>query len=205
MLVRELPDTNGLFAGIRGNTLSKLSARKKLLALGVDLAARSKDILSDLHIQPNQVLFSVLLRGGAMMYPGFLAAFPEADFCMVALRRTAGGFGAPKAIYCSGSHHSRYKCTVFLDCISGTGRTILQAQTALKATTQSDLHLAAVICSTRTAQKALSQAGIGIFGYSLNETLDGPLVLPDFGSLDAGDIFSSVSENCPICEPEGFA
>ncbi|MBZ5762106.1 uracil phosphoribosyltransferase [Rhizobium sp. VS19-DR104.2] len=189
MLSVEIEDRRGLYKAVRSGVPSRIGMRENLSDLGFSLARQTRVIVMAQLPAPQRVLCVVILRGGGMLYPGFLSEFVEADFCMLGLQRGDGGQGEAKCTYCSPLESSHYDSIIFLDCISATGGTILEASRFLQTRCDTEARLAAVICSSAVGSRALNDSGIGVIGFSLRENMKGNVVTPDFGEMDAGDIF----------------
>ncbi|HEU5160836.1 MAG TPA: hypothetical protein VFU43_27815 [Streptosporangiaceae bacterium] len=136
-----------------------------------------------------EMLCVIILRGGALLYPSFAAEFGGADFCMLGLRRDG-----TKVVcdYRTTIPRTAYEIVLYVDCVAGTGATILAAHHAITTVIDAAQEIAAVICSAVPATRALHHANIGLIGFKLDEIETGGLVLPDLGKLDAGDLFTSI-------------
>ncbi len=178
----EVGDEDGRYAALGTANLPKAQMRRHVHDLGQRLAEAVA-----MHHADRDLLFVVVLRGGALLYPSFALRFPEADFCMVGLRRAASGV---EFEYCTQLPDRTYEQIVYLDCIAGTGTTLLAAHRALSRRSPAQSHLAAVICSATPATRALQAAGIDLVGFSLHEAETGGIVAPDLGRMDAGDLFA---------------
>lgn len=188
MLTVKLDDRQGLYRAVTSGPLSRAGMREKLSALGTVLGRRTRALVDRELPSADRILCVVILRGGALLYPGFLASFPEADFCMLGLRRTEEG--QARCTYCSDVEDGSYDLVLYLDCIAATGGTIVEAHRLLGSRCGMGRSLAALVCSSGPAVHALRKEGIGVLGFSLDENLKGNVVSPDFGELDAGDLFS---------------
>lgn len=178
----EVDDEDGRYAAISTENLPKAQMRRQVHALGQRLAEAVATRCADRNL-----LFVVVLRGGALLYPSFALRFPEADYCMVGLRRTAGGVVSE---YRTQLPHNTYDQIVYLDCIASTGSTLLAAHRAMSRHSPARSQLAVVICSATPATRSLQAAGIDLMGFSLHETETGGIVAPDLGRMDAGDLFA---------------
>lgn len=194
MINLEIEDTHGLYEMVSNGHLNRPKMRKNLCELGFGLASETKSIITQSHPEARSVLCVIILRGGAFLYPGFLSHFADADFCMLGLRRSDDGKGAAECTYCTPIETSQYDVVIFLDCITATGDTILEASRFLANRLTIDKQIASVICSSATGRMKLKKAGIGVIGFSLNEDMLGNVVAPDFGKMDAGDIFYKSDE-----------
>ncbi len=182
---RQVADTDGLYA-----TISAASQPTALMRHNIDRLGRS--LAQAVHGGPGvadagTVLCVIILRGGALLYPSFAAEFGGADFCMLGLRRDGS---AVSCEYRTSVPRSAYDLVLYVDCIAGTGGTILAAHDAITAVTDTTQAIAAVICSATRATRALDDANIGLIGFSLDESETDGLVRPDLGKLDAGDLFT---------------
>ncbi|MFE3022228.1 uracil phosphoribosyltransferase [Streptomyces sp. NPDC059256] len=163
--------------------------RQGIIELGHVLGPRTADIVHGELGPLDDVLCVVVLRGGALMYPGFAAAFPHADFCMVGMRRSPDGNSVAHE-YLTDIPRDSYQATIYIDCVAATGGTLLAVGALVSARCHTGPELAAVINSASAATERLHLAGIDLLGFSLYEELYGPVVTPDMGRLDAGDLFS---------------
>jgi hypothetical protein len=186
----EIPDSQGLYATINEPAQSKAAIRNRIDRLGAALAGIVHDRLSG----TDRVLCAVILRGGALLYPSFLAELDDADFCMLGLRRVAGEVVCE---YRTDLPHDRYDHVLYLDCVAATGSTILTARRAVAQACAIGAETAAVICSATTATGTVVDAGVDIIGFSLAESETGGVVAPDLGRLDAGDLFASTGSTAP--------
>jgi uracil phosphoribosyltransferase len=188
MLTMKIEDRRGLYHTVTSGPVSRAGMRENLSALGFILGRQTRALVERELPAAGRVLCVVILRGGALLYPGFLAAFPEADFCMLGLQRTEDGVA--RCSYCSHVEGASYDLVLYIDCIAATGGTILEARRLLRERCGIGRDLAALVCSSEPAVLALREEGVGVVGFSLDEDLKGNVVTPDFGELDAGDLFS---------------
>lgn len=186
-LRREVADTDGLYATISAASQPTALMRDNIDRLGRTLARATRDAPGVVDLR--DVLCVFILRGGALLYPSFAAEFGSADFCMLGLRRDGGEVSCD---YRTSVPRASYDLVLYVDCIAGTGGTILAAHRAIAEVTDAAQEIAAVICSATTATRVLDGAGIGMIGFSLDEAEDNGLVLPDLGKLDAGDLFTGI-------------
>lgn len=166
-------------------------ARRDLIELGRVLGLRTAEIMRDELGALQDVLCVIVLRGGALMYPGFATAFPQADFCLLGMRRTADQLCVDHQ-YMSDVPRDGYQATVYVDCIAATGGTLLAAGEAIAARCATGHQVGAVVSSAAKATDRLRAAGVSLVGFSLYEELHGRVVTPDAGEFDAGDLFSGV-------------
>ncbi|MET9293102.1 uracil phosphoribosyltransferase [Streptomyces sp. NPDC003077] len=168
--------------------------RRTAIELGEVLAHRARSLLGapggPRHAVPGSVLCVVVLRGGALLYPGFSVVFADADFCMLGMRRENG---AVRTEYVTPIPGNAYAATLYLDCVTATGGTLLAAREAVGGRCAPGRETAVVISGAATATKRLGEAGMDVLGCSLHEGLNGDVVLPDMGALDAGDLFSGAA------------
>lgn len=182
---RVVADTDGLYA-----TISTASQPTALMRHNIDRLGRS--LARAVHSTPDvadagDVLCVIILRGGALLYPSFAAEFGSADFCMLGLRRDGAEISCH---YRTTVPRPAYDLVLYVDCIAGTGGTVLAAHDAITAVTDTTQAIAAVICSATPATRVLKDANIGLIGFSLDEIESDGLVKPDLGKLDAGDLFT---------------
>lgn len=185
-IIRQIADTDDLYAAVSTASRPTALVRHDIDRLGRSLARAVPGTPG--VPAAGEVLCVILLRGGALLYPAFAAEFGDADFCMMGLRRTGAGVVCD---YRTDIPRAAYDLVVYVDCVAGTGGTILAAHRAITAVTEAAHEIAAVICSATPATRALHDANIGMIGFSLDEAETGGLVLPDLGRLDAGDLFTS--------------
>lgn len=197
----EAADEEGLFARLqRSNDPGEV--RHGILALGDLLGLHAAGVIRAAHGPLQNVLCMVILRGGALLYPGFARAFPQADFCMLGMRR-APDHGSVDVEYMTAVPRDTYQATIYIDCISATGGTLLAARRLVTGKCDTGHEMAAVISSAAMATGRLQTAGLGLLGFSLYEELNGQVVTPDMGELDAGDLFSGVTSDEPATGPQG--
>ncbi|MFI9202542.1 uracil phosphoribosyltransferase [Streptomyces sp. NPDC053048] len=192
--ITEITDDGKQFARLRHAT-DPGEVRRGIIELGDVLGPRTADIVRNELVSLQDVLCVVVLRGGALLYPGFARAFPWADFCMLGMRRRpepGGNRLSPANEYMTTVPREEYRATVYIDCVSATGDTLLAARNSVARMCDGGREVAAVVCSAGVATARLRGAGIGLVGFSLHEDLDGQVVVPDMGELDAGDLFSGV-------------
>ncbi|NNN32872.1 hypothetical protein HLK59_21410 [Streptomyces sp. S3(2020)] len=137
------------------------------------------------------VLCVIVLRGGMLLYPGFAAPFAHTDFCLLGMERDT--WGQAQCRYLTPPGRPVYDVAVLIDCVAATGGTVLAARQVLADSCDISRHTAAVLCSSERATRTLTGEGIDVLGFRLHEALDGDVVTPDLGELDAGDLFSGVS------------
>lgn len=178
----EVDDKYGLYATISSASLSRSGMRRQVHRLGQQLAEAVYGLCLD-----RTVLCVVILRGGALLYPSFADRFLEADYCMIGLRRSEQGI---EFEYCTQIPRNSYDRVVYLDCVAGTGNTLLAAHEAIGRRSRASGHLAAVICSATPATRSLAARGVSLVGFSLAEEETGGIVAPDLGRMDAGDLFA---------------
>jgi uracil phosphoribosyltransferase len=202
MLAVKLEDRRGLYRLVRSKGLHRAGMRQNITDLGAVLARHTRKLTDREFPSANRILCAVILRGGAILYPGFLAEFQEADFCLMGLRRAEDGSGRVHCTYCSTIDNASYDLAIYIDCIAGTGGTLCAAKQFLQGRCRIAADLASVICSTSVATRILRGLGTGIVAFSLSERLNGNIVAPDFGELDAGDLFSGIGQ--PL-RPDGIS
>jgi len=185
----EISDSDGWYARFRAAQPPRWQARQAVDRLGERLAGATAERLARCGVAEDRVLCAVLLRGGALLYPAFASRLPGADFTLLGLQRQPSGTVA--CSYLSNVPQSRYDRIVYVDCVAATGRTLLAARMALAQHCLSGGDLAALICSSTPATELVAAAGYDVVGFSLWEAVDGGIVSPDLGELDAGDLFSS--------------
>ncbi|HET6711253.1 uracil phosphoribosyltransferase [Amycolatopsis sp.] len=181
--VVELPDSEGLYAAITVADVPKALLRKRIGRLGRGLARAVRDA----GRPGERVLCVVVLRGGALLYPAFADEFGDAAFCMLGLRRVGGDVVTEYRTEIPGGAYDR---VVYLDCVAATGRTIFAARRAIAPICHAAEEVVAVVCAATTATRALRAAELGVIGFSLHEAETSGVVAPDFGRLDAGEVFA---------------
>ncbi|MGW6455468.1 uracil phosphoribosyltransferase [Streptomyces sp. NPDC055078] len=186
----EITDDERRFARLRHAT-DPGEVRHGIIELGDVLGLRTADILRKELGSPRDVLCVIVLRGGALMYPGFARAVPHADFCMLGMRRSPDQRSVADE-YMTAIPRDTYQATVYLDCVAATGGTLLAARQRVTGTCDPGHEVAAVISSAAVATERLRAAGVDLLGFSLYDELDGQVVTPDMGEFDAGDLFSGV-------------
>jgi hypothetical protein len=191
----ELPDEEKRFDRLR-HAHDAREVRHGLIGLGTVLGPRTADLLERESGPLREVLCVVVLRGGALLYPGFAAAFPHADFLMLGMRRAADG-RTVDADYITEVPRTAYRTTVYIDCVAATGGTLLAARRLVAARCDPGREYAAVVSGAAVATGRLEAAGVRPIGFSLYEELDGRVVTPDMGEFDAGDLFSGVVRHPP--------
>jgi len=187
----EAPDEEKGYARLQHIT-DPGEVRHGLIGLGGVLGLRTAEIMRAELGALRDVLCVLVLRGGALMYPGFAAAFPHADFCVLGMRRTPDQLRVDHQ-YMTDVPRSSYQATVYIDCIAATGGTLLAAREAIAARCATGHEVAAVVSSAAAATDRVRAMGVSFVGFSLYEGLNGRVVTPDMGELDAGDLFSGVS------------
>ncbi|WP_019065107.1 phosphoribosyltransferase [Streptomyces prunicolor] len=133
----------------------------------------------------------IVLRGGQLLYPGFAPSFGHTDFSLLGMERDQEG--RARCRYMTPPSRPLYDVAVLIDCVAATGGTLLAARQVLAESCKVSRHAAAVLCSSDRATRTLTGEGIDVLGFRLHEALDGDVVTPDLGELDAGDLFSGVS------------
>jgi hypothetical protein len=191
-----LPDSEGLYAAITVADVPKAVLRERIGRLGRGLARAVRAA----GRPGERVLCVVVLRGGALLYPAFVAEFGDAAFCMLGLRRAGGDVVTEYRTEVPGGAYDR---VVYLDCVAATGGTIFAARKAIAPVCHAVEEVAAVVCAATTATRALHAAGLGVLGFSLDETETSGVVAPDFGRLDAGEVFAESTVDDPGRLPRG--
>lgn len=184
---RLIADPNGQWAAVACSA-DFVSMRRQVASLSRTLAAETRNGLVASPSGVGRTLLVPILRGGALLYHEFALCIPEADVCLLAMRRAATGV---ECVYSSGVAAESYDAVVYVDCVAGTANTLLAAQCEIAKQCDSTLNVAAVLCASRMATERLSASSFAVVGFALAEDLDGPLVLPDLGAADAGDLFAS--------------
>jgi uracil phosphoribosyltransferase len=185
----ELKDERALYESLSRGQIPKQNIRDTVSRLGTILARHMQAAVERRMGTSGQILCAVILRSGAMLYPGFLSAFSDADFCMLGLERD--GDGDIVCNYVTRMRAARFDLCIYIDCIAASGRTLLAARQHLREHCHIEQELAALICCSADAMQMLRRNDMGVIGFSLNESLKGNVVTPDFGELDAGELFNS--------------
>lgn len=196
----ETPDEEKRYARLQHAT-DPAEVRRGLIELGGILGLRTAEIMRGELGALRDVLCVLVLRGGALMYPGFATAFPQADFCMLGMRRMPDQLRMDHQ-YMTDLPRDDYQGTVYIDCIAATGGTLLAAREAVAARCDTGHEVAAVVSSAAAATDRIRTTGISLVGFSLYEGINGRVVTPDMGELDAGDLFSGVSWSSPSAGPQ---
>lgn len=191
--VLTLRDTDDLYKKSANQNIKKTDLRDCLNALGYNLAQQTKQVFEISKLKYDNVLCVVILRGGAFLYPGFLTHFTGSNFCMVGISRDPEA-GTPQCDYMTSIDADQYDCVVYLDCVVASGSTILKAHEKLSSICKFGDKVAAVICSSTDGTQKLTEAGFSMLGYSLSEHNENGVVAPDFGRMDAGEVFYKSSE-----------
>lgn len=186
--VLTLRDTDDLYKKSQIENIKKTDLRECLNVLGHNLAQQTKQVFEISKLKYDNVLCVVILRGGAFLFSGFLTHFPSSDFCMAGISRDSET-GTPQCDYITAIESHRYDCVVYLDCVVASGSTILKAHEKLSSLCQFGDKVAAVICSSTDGTRKLTEAGFSVLGYSLSEHNENGVVAPDFGRMDAGEVF----------------
>lgn len=201
MPATEIGDPEHLYAGILRARGPSGEIRRRTAEVGTLLARHTRDSVRDRFGPDGRVLAVVILRGGALLYPGFIAMFEDADFCFVGMSRD-DRMGSVRADYMTTIPQDDYDVVVYLDAVCATGGTLLETRRLVRKECDAGYEVAAVISSSASATGLLREAGVAVIGLSLYESLDGDLVLPDLGELDAGDLLSGVGFPGRQEEPE---
>lgn len=187
----ELTDNYGLYKGVTRPGVHAEGVRHDVARLSYVLSRATLTTIGETSgVRDDEVLCAIILRGGLLLYPGFAAEFAASDFCLLGMRREQ-----PDKVICeylTSLSRLSYSVVVLADCVAATGNTLLTAREILAGTCQISTCVAAVICASRQATATLRDAGINVVGFSLSEDLDGSVVTPDLGELDAGDLFSCI-------------
>lgn len=138
--------------------------------------------------------FVLVARGGLLLYPALLEAFPAATYLIISARRRAGGVdihedAAELATLAGGS-------VVVVDAVIATGTTVREVVAIIRRTCSPSRLLALSLSCTQEAEKNLSQHSIPVITTARDDLVNGiPSI--DLGGLDAGDTFAGqpTSEN----------
>lgn len=177
-----------LYRDLTGRHRAPDEVRRDLFRLSHALAEATREVLGE---QARDTLCVIVLRGGLLLYPGFGHVFADADFCLLGMRRQDDN--SVTCDYMTTPTHREYGSAVLIDCVAATGGTLLMARQMLAARRDIPVHVAAVVCSSRRATQRLVAEGIDVVGFGLQEGLDGDIVTPDLGEMDAGDLFAGLS------------
>lgn len=187
----EIPTGRRLYDELKDAAQPTATVRRQAHQLSGYVAEGTRQRTAEVVGEHARILCTIILRGGAVLYPAFANAFPDADFCLLGCRRTDQA-GLARVEYATLIPRARYDATVYIDCICATGGTILAASQFVGGHCQPGQEIVAVISSTNPGTSLLTGAGIGVVGLSLFESHVDGVVAPDLGSLDAGDLFSGV-------------
>jgi uracil phosphoribosyltransferase len=182
----EIPDPDSLYDSVTRPGTSPTRVRQGILRLGRILGDHCRNTLPP----DAAVLGVVILRGGLLLYPGFAEAFPEMDFCLLAMERDHEG--RAQCRYQTRTPHREHDTAILIDCVAATGGTLLAARQVLAAERSIPAFQAATLCSSKLATATLLDEGFDVLGFRLDEGLDGDIVTPDLGELDAGDLVGGV-------------
>lgn len=191
MPAREIGDPDHHYARILRTSRPSGAIRRRTTELGTLVARHTHDSVRDWSGPDSRVLAVVILRGGALLYPGFIAMFEDADFCFVGMSRD-DQMRSVRADYMTPIPQDDYDVVIYLDAVCATGGTLLETRRLVRKECDGGYEVAAVISSSASATRLLRAAGVAVIGVSLHESLEGDLVLPDLGKLDAGDLLSGV-------------
>lgn len=197
----EIADPDHLYAWIQRARRPSGEIRRRTTEVGALLARHTRDAVRTWSGPDSRVLAVVILRGGALLYPGFVAEFEDADFCFVGMSRD-GRMRSVRADYMTPIPQDDYDVVIYLDGVCATGGTLLETRRLVQKECDGGYEVAAVISSSASATTLLREAGVAVIGLSLYESLEGDLVLPDLGELDAGDLLSGVGFPGRQEEPE---
>lgn len=187
----EIADPDRLYETIVRATNPSGEIRRRATELGALLARQLRNFIREQLDHRNRVLGVVVLRGGALLYPGFVSAFDDADFCLIGMSRDTGP-GSVRADYLTPIPQPEYDVVVYIDSVCATGNTLLETRRLVRKECTTRYEVAGVISSSARATRLLCEAGVAVVGLSLQESLEGNVVLPDLGRMDAGDLFSGV-------------
>lgn len=187
----EIHDPDNSQEVVLSKSASAPEIRAAIRQLGKRLAQSTRGLLAEWAASIDTVLCVVILRGGMMLFPGFSAIFDDADYCIVGISRDSET-SLPRCQYVTQIPRSSYDWIIYLDCIAATGNTILETRRIVQKHCRPGYEIVGVISSAKVATAALQTAGLAVVGFSLYESLEGALVMPDLGERDAGDLFSTV-------------
>ncbi|MEV0740524.1 phosphoribosyltransferase [Streptomyces sp. NPDC050549] len=180
-------DPAGVYRTLVGTGSEPEQVRQGIFELSRVLADATRAAVPD----DATVLCVIVLRGGQLLYPGFAPPFAHTHFCLLGMERDEQG--RARCRYMTPPSRQLYDVAVLIDCVAATGGTLLAARQVLADSCKISRHVAAVLCSSDRATRTLTGEGIDVLGFRLHEALDGDVVTPDLGELDAGDLFSGVS------------
>lgn len=183
---REIPDHDGRYERTTRSESTPEQIRRGIFELGHTLGRQSRAALPANAV----ALGAVILRGGLLLYPGFAKVAPELDFCLLAMERDSDGRAGCR--YLTQPPRREYDTAILIDCVAATGGTLLASRRVLTANCSIPAFQAAVLCSSGPATRTLLNQGMDVVGFRLDEALDGDVVTPDLGELDAGDLFSGI-------------
>lgn len=177
-----------LYRQLQKPTLGLDEARSLVGALGLHVARDVKQAgLSD--GRDDRVLLVTILRGGLLLYPSFVEAFPSAAIGLVQVRRVGDD---ERAIVYEMFPSLRCAVVLYLDTVVGSGKTIEKVVGRVRQIQPNATHCVCVISSASVGTAKLASLGLRVFGISTDEHLRDGLVLPDLGERDAGDLASGI-------------
>jgi uracil phosphoribosyltransferase len=181
-----------LYDEIACGGLMTAASRRAIANLSVLLAQSVHAALADDGVAMGSVLCVFILRGGALLLPGFLQHMADAPYCLLALKRDPAT-GSATPLYASDLPNAEISAIVYVDCIAATGGTIDAARRYMTHHYRPTREMLVVIASSAAATRRLSDDGMDVLGVSLFERIEGTLLTPDLGRLDAGDILSGMA------------
>lgn len=193
MIPVEIGEAIDLYTRFARNELATDEARKTIGALSEILAKALHQHLLATGATMDKTLCVFILRGGALLLPGFLNHLAAVPFCLLSLKRDECT-GEPSVLYSSDRPDGHFTNIVYVDCVAASGKTVDVARREMGRTYQPSRELLAVISSSDDATRRLSASGVEIVGVSLYEKIEGTMLAPDLGRFDAGDILSGKRE-----------
>lgn len=190
MKINEIPASD-LYDDLARGHLATEQSRKRLAELSVHLADSVSSRLSANGIAPRSALCVFILRGGALLLPGFLQHMAGSPFCLLAMKRGAT-VGTAEPIYCSDLPVGAISTIIYVDCIAASGGTVDAARALMRESYHPEREILVVVASSADATHRFAGEGVEVFGVSLYERIEGGVLAPDLGRLDAGDILSGV-------------
>lgn len=151
-------------------------------------------------LEEADTLVVFILRGALLMLPSAYECFVNSTFGLLGMKREGD---TSKCNYRALPNARKFTNLVIVDSVIGSGETILSSRNVLEREGFSfEEVFACFIVSSKKANERLRKDGWHTYGFSDNEHVINGMVIPDFGSRDAGDM--AIGDTCKEFPAKGF-
>lgn len=138
-------------------------------------------------IKQGDITVVIILRGGMLLFPAFYHQLPSAKFAFVACKREGA---TRRVVYSEVPRSDSCRLVVYLDPFVATAKTMLYVIRHVRQMCPATVvEFACCVVSSGKGAEMLSEQNITLVGFDFRQGItDLGWLIPDFGSLDAGDL-----------------